>query len=122
VPGHVEQHTARHDRLDRLDAELGESDVGLHARIDLDAAEHLHVLGLVTERVDVGARVLGHDHERRCSRARLAGARLVAAMEREVEPRLVGREDRRAITGRPERLNLRVLVVLCEILNCVQAI
>ena len=58
------------------------------------------VLGLVAERVDVGAGVLGHHEQRRRARARLAEPRLVAAVQREHEPRLVRREGGRAGVAR----------------------
>jgi hypothetical protein len=48
------------------------------------------VLGLVRQRVDVRARVLGHDYDARRARARLGGAACVVAVQEVVEAGLVG--------------------------------
>ena len=58
------------------------------------------VLGLVAERVDVGAGVLGHHEQRRRARARLAEPRLVPAVQGQHEARLVRREGGRALVAR----------------------
>jgi hypothetical protein len=96
----VEQHAARDQRRDRVGAERGEALRGLHLGGDHHAAVQAEILRLVAERVDVRARVLGHHQQRRGARARLAEPRLMAAVQREQEPRLVGRERRRALVAR----------------------
>jgi hypothetical protein len=92
----VEQHAARDQRRDRVGAERGEALRGLHLGGDHHAAVQAEILRLVAERVDVRARVLGHDEQPRRARARLAGPRLVAAVQVQQHARLVHRVRRRA--------------------------
>ena len=59
----IEQHAARHQRRHRLDAEHAETGRAHHTAVDIDSAVQPQVLGLVRQRVDMGACVLGHhDH------------------------------------------------------------
>ena len=102
VPGlrAVEQDPAREQRRDRVGAELREALGGLDLRVDRDAAVQLEVLGLVAERVDVRAGVLGHHEQGRGARARLPQPRLVAAVELEQHARRVRRPHRRTGVAR----------------------
>ena len=92
----VQQHPAAHERRERVDAVDPEAGRCLHTGVDMHAAVKDHVLGLVRQSVDVRARVLGHDHEAGCARARLGRAARVVPMQEIVEARGVGGVRRRA--------------------------
>jgi hypothetical protein len=81
-------------------AEGGEPVRRLHPRVDRHAAVQREVDRLVAQRVDVRARVLGHDEQRRRARAGLAEPGLVPAVEVEDQSRLVRGEHRRAGVAR----------------------
>jgi hypothetical protein len=59
----IEKDTTTHKRRESFDAVDPESGRRLDARVDVHAAVKNHVLGLVGERVDVSARMLGHDDQ-----------------------------------------------------------
>ena len=88
---HVEQHAAACDRPHGLDTELAEADRGLDALVDVHPSVQRQVLGLVRERIDVRARMLGHDHDAGRTGPRLTRAPRVVAVEEVVEARSVRR-------------------------------
>ena len=55
VAGHVEQHAAAGDRVDRLNPKLLESRRRLHTVVDVDAAVEGQVFSLMRESVDMRA-------------------------------------------------------------------
>ena len=82
----VEQHAAADDRRDGVDPQRREPGRRLHARRHLDVAVHAAVVGLMADRVDVRAGVLGHVDHRRRAGARLRRAALMAAVQRQHHP------------------------------------
>lgn len=92
----VEKNAAAEDRCDGLRADLGEPAGGLNVRRHADSTEHLHLDGLVAERVDVGPGVLLHRDRARCTGADALTELLVVSVERVYEARPVRREHRGA--------------------------
>ncbi len=78
-----------------------ESHRRLHARVDVDTAVQEQVLRLVSQGVDVCARMLGHDHEPGRARPRLGRAARMVAMEEVIEARGMVR-----VRGRPREPGL----------------
>ncbi len=89
--GDVEQHSTGHERRHRIDAQDAESHRGLDSLVDVHPTVQREVLRLVSQRVDVRARMLWHDDDARCTGARLPRSARVVAVQEIVEAGRVGR-------------------------------
>jgi hypothetical protein len=61
ILGDIEEHATAHEGSESFDPVFAESDRGLDARVDVNAAVQHQVLSLVSQGIDVRAGMLRHD-------------------------------------------------------------
>jgi hypothetical protein len=101
VADQVDEQAAGEDDRQAIGAQLGEAEGALHPSVGRDASVQTHVLCLVAEGVDVGARVFTRDQHAGRARSPLGAAGLMPAMEKVgVTGRLVRGVDGRRLVAR----------------------